>query len=53
MVLKKTLVNKVKNDPAIASNITIYEQTLAIDLLVDSKNNCRGVISFNDLTKRI
>ena len=49
--IEKALVNKVKNDPAIASNITIYEQTLAIDLLVDSKNNCRGVISFNDLTK--
>ena len=49
--IEKALVNRVKNDPAIASNITIYEQTLAIDLLVDSKNNCRGVISFNDLTK--
>ncbi len=49
--IEKALVNKVKNDPAIASNITIYEQTLAIDLLVDSKNNCCGVISFNDLTK--
>ncbi len=49
--IEKALVNKVKNDPAIASNITIYEQKLAIDLLVDSKNNCRGVISFNDLTK--
>ena len=49
--IEKALVNKVKNDPAIASNITIYEQTRAIDLLVDSKNNCRGVISFNDLTK--
>ena len=49
--IEKALVEKVKNDPVISSNITIYEQTLAIDLLVDSKNKCRGIISFNDLTQ--
>lgn len=49
--IEKALVEKVKNDPSIAPNITIYEQTLAIDLLVDSKNKCRGIISFNDITK--
>ena len=48
--IEKALVNKVKNDTAIASNITIYEQTLAVDLLVDSKNKCRGLISFNEIT---
>ncbi len=49
--IEKALVNKVKNDPVISSNITIYEQTLAADLLVDSKNKCRGVISYNSATK--
>ena len=49
--IEKALVNKVKNDPVISSNITIYEQTLAVDLLVDSKNKCRGIISYNSATK--
>lgn len=48
--IEKELVNKVKNDPVISPNITIYEQTLATDLLVDSKNNCRGIISYNSAT---
>lgn len=45
--IEKALVDKVKNDP----NISIYEQTLAIELLVDSKKQCRGIISFNDISK--
>lgn len=49
--IEKALVNKVKNDPVISSNITIYEQTLAVDLLVDSKSKCRGIISYNSATK--
>ena len=49
--IEKALVNKVKNDTSISSNITIYEQTLAVDLLVDSKNKCRGLISYNEITK--
>ena len=49
--IEKELVNKVKNEPSIASNITIYEETLATDLLVDSKNNCRGIISYNSATQ--
>lgn len=49
--IEKALVEKVKNDQHIAPNITIYEQTLAIDLLIDSNNNCRGVISFNNVTQ--
>lgn len=49
--IEKELVNKVKNDPVISPNITIYEQTLAADLLVDSKNVCRGIISYNESTQ--
>lgn len=49
--IEKALVEKVKNDPHISQNITIYEQTLAIDLLIDSNNNCRGVISFNNVSQ--
>ena len=49
--IEKALVVKVKNDPHISQNITIYEQTLAIDLLIDSNNNCRGVISFNNVSQ--
>ena len=48
--IEKELVNKVKNDPVISSNITIYEETLAADLLVDSKNVCRGVIAYNEVS---
>lgn len=48
--IEKELVNKVKNDPSISSNITIYEDTLAVDLLVDSKNICRGVITYNEVS---
>lgn len=48
--IEKALVDKVRNDRAISPNITIYEQTLAVELLVDSNKNCRGVISFNGAT---
>ena len=49
--IEKELVNKVINDPTIARNITIYEQTLAVELLVDNSNNCKGVITYNSETK--
>lgn len=49
--IEKALVNRVKNDATIANNITIYEQTIAAELLVDSKNKCRGIISFNNATQ--
>ena len=49
--IEKALVDKVKNDPNVSSNLTMYEQTLAIDLLVDSKNKCRGIISYNEITQ--
>ncbi|MBS4760634.1 MAG: L-aspartate oxidase [Clostridium sp.] len=44
--IEKALVEKVKKD----NNISIYEQTLAVDLLIDSKKQCRGVISYNSAT---
>lgn len=41
--IEKALVNKIRSE----SNITIYEQTLAVELLIDSDNECRGLISYN------
>ena len=32
------------------SQIDIYEQTMAVELLVNSDNQCQGVIVYNDLT---
>lgn len=49
--IEKALVNKVKNDKTISENISIYEQCHAVELLVDAKGECRGVISFNEVTK--
>ena len=49
--IEKELVNKIKNDPVISANITVYEDTLATDLLIDSKNICRGVIAYNSVSQ--
>lgn len=49
--IEKALVNKVKNDKTIAENISIYEQCHAVELLIDAKGECRGIISFNEATK--
>ncbi len=49
--IEKALVEKVKNDNSISQNISIYEQTHAVELLVDSKKQCRGIIAFNAVTK--
>ena len=49
--IEKALVNKVKNDKTISENISIYEQCHAVELLIDAKGECRGVISFNEVTK--
>ena len=48
--IEKALVNKVKNDASIAENISIYEQSHAVELLIDAKGECRGVISYNEVT---
>ena len=37
--IEKALVEKLKNDKTIAPNVTIYEQTLAVELLLDSHDN--------------
>lgn len=39
---KKVLANK---------DIEVYEQTLAVELLINSSNECKGLIVFNDLTQ--
>lgn len=45
--IEKALVkNALEN-----KNIDVYEQTLAIDLLVDSNKECKGLVAFNDLTQ--
>jgi len=45
--IEKALTKKVlQND-----NIQVYEQTLAVELLVNSDNECKGLIAFNDLTQ--
>lgn len=44
--IEKALTQKV-----LANNdIDVYEQTLAVELLTNSENECKGLIAFNDLT---
>ena len=45
--IEKALTDKVLNDP----NVTVYEQTIAIELLKNSKDECKGLVVFNDLTQ--
>lgn len=45
--IEKALCQKVLENP----NIEIYEQTLAVELLVNSDNECNGFVAYNDLTK--
>ena len=40
------LCKKVRND----ENITVQENALAVELLVDSDSECKGIILFNELT---
>ncbi len=49
--IEKALVDKITNDNSVSSNITIYEQTLAVELLIDANDSCRGLIAFNTATK--
>ena len=44
--IEQALCKKVSEN----SNIDIYEQTLAVELLVNSNSECRGVLVFNDMT---
>ena len=46
-MIEQALCKKVHEN----NNIDIYEQTIAVELLVNSDNECKGVIVFNDITK--
>lgn len=45
--IEKALTKKVLQSP----DIQVYEQTLAIELLTNSDNECKGLIALNDLTQ--
>lgn len=45
--IETALVKKVIQNP----DIEVYEQTLAVDLLVNSDSECKGLVAFNDLTQ--
>ena len=45
-MVEEALCKKVSENP----NIDIYENTLAIELLVNSEKECRGLVVFNELT---
>jgi len=46
MIEKSLCAQIVKNN-----NIDVYEQTVAVELLVNAKSECKGVLIFNDVTK--
>ena len=45
-MIETALCKAVNNN----SNIDIYEETTAVELLVDESNECKGVIVFNNIT---
>lgn len=45
-MIEQALCDKVSQN----SNIYVYEETMAVELLVDSSNECKGVIVFNNIT---
>lgn len=45
--IENALVKKVVQNP----DIDVYEQTLAVELLINSDSECKGVLVFNDLTQ--
>ena len=45
--IEKALTKKAIQNP----DIEVYEQTLAVDLLVNSDSECKGLVAFNDLTQ--
>lgn len=46
----KMIENALTKNVSENSNIDVYEQTIAIELLVNSDKECKGVIVYNDLT---
>jgi len=45
--IELALSDKVEN----TENITIYQETQAVELLIDSDKKCRGIILYNSITK--
>lgn len=45
--IEKALTKKVIQN----KDIQVYEQTLAVDLLINSDSECKGLIAFNDLSQ--
>lgn len=45
--IEKALTKKVIEN----KNIQVYEQTIAVDLLVNSDSECKGLVAFNDQTQ--
>lgn len=45
--IEKALTKKVLEN----KDIEVYEQTLAVELLVNSDSECKGLVAFNDLTQ--
>lgn len=46
-MIEQALCKKVaEND-----NIEVYEQTVAVELLVNSRSECKGIVVFNDITQ--
>lgn len=45
--IEDALCRQVLNNP----NIEVYEQTLAVELLINSDSECKGLVSYNDLTQ--
>ena len=46
-MIEEALAKKVYEN----QNIDIYEETVAVELIVNMANECKGVIVFNDITK--
>ena len=44
--IEKALVERIRQE----ENITIYEKTLAVDLLIDADKECRGLIAYDTTT---
>jgi len=45
--IEKALCKKVMKN----SNIEVYEQTLAVELLINADSECKGFVAFNDMTQ--
>ena len=45
--IEKVLIEKVRNN----DTITVYEKTMAVELLIDKNKDCKGVIVYNEMTQ--